>query len=206
MPTRKSDVYRATVNIGTLFDRMPFGDFAVREPFSFDHPKTGRIEGVETTVVSRRAEDRTLTIITETRVLVDGLAKHMEYGPYQDTTDARDWDPNVVVVWELFSALYERTHRFLESIVSRQQRRAAGRPKEYREYIVVPRDDTRYEGAARGSAIAKRLRELHSVRGHPRTYKASGKTIWVASHLRGKGDLVQAKDYVVTENGLSAVR
>jgi hypothetical protein len=86
---------------------------------------------------------------------------------------------------------------FIENPTSRQVRRALGVGPEYREYIIV---NNRREAAGRPyltrGELFRRHPYLHAVRGHLRHYK-SGRVAYVHPHLRGTGDAVQIKDYIV---------
>jgi hypothetical protein len=115
------------------------------------------------------------------------------YCPFND--EIADQLGGIETLLRLQNMLYDRKHRFIEQPISRQQRRSEGRPPQYREYIVIDRDDARYETGLRSGAILKRLKTLHAVRGHFRHYR-SGLVVPVKPHMRGKGDLTQVKEYL----------
>jgi len=188
-------------NLDAVFDRLPFGNFAIRQPITII---SGSHQGraVETLVVSREEDARILTLISEVRYVSTLIQRATQYMPSCDDFTEKEGRlilaGNVAYMVEFFAALYGRKHRFVDCPLTRQQLRSEGRQNTgYREYIVVSATDVRYPNAARSSAIMKRFRELHAVRGHARTYTKTGRTIWVKPHLRGKGDLVQVRDYVV---------
>jgi hypothetical protein len=95
---------------------------------------------------------------------------------------------------DLIHALADRSNGFVEQAISRQQRRSLGVSAEYREYIVVRRRGT--PGALTLGSVLRRHPLLHAVRGHVRHYQ-SGKTVFVRPHSRGKGEMLQVKDYIL---------
>ena len=104
----------------------------------------------------------------------------------------------------LIDSLRDRKVRYVETPVTRQQRRAIGYAPAYREYVVIPTGDVRASepNAMRFRDIAKAHPMLHAVRGHLRTYRAAryvnvqGTSQMIAPFTRGKGDLLQVKEYV----------
>jgi hypothetical protein len=115
----------------------------------------------------------------------------------ENAKDPKGYGNEVMLMNMRFMQYMEsREHRFIEQVVTRQQRRADQRPAEYRHYIILDRKSTHYPNAHPMKALLPRLKALHSVRGHLRRLR-SGDVIPVRAHTRGKGDLMQVKDYVV---------
>jgi len=199
MPHHTANLERISVDYRELFNRLPFGDFAIREPFTVNHKDADvTVSGIEHLVVSLGDDNGTptLTLVSHMRFNYPGGNYGSTYVPNDPTTPINVQLASASLVLRLYEALYQRTHRFIEEPVSRPVRKSQGLPKAYREYIVIPRTDARYAGAIRGGEISKRLRTLHAVRGHPRTYR-TGETIWIKPHLRGSGDLLQQRDYKI---------
>jgi hypothetical protein len=153
-----------TVNPEQLVARMPFASFAVREPFDYIDTDGLCLRGVETVLLNLAWNGKVIVVsrIDYTMPLV-----HTIYWPNEQSREA----DVLLTIAKLYAALYGRKHRFAEKPISRQVRRAESRPAEYREYIVVGRDSLAYERASPPSEIARRLRALHVVRKHDRTYK-----------------------------------
>lgn len=99
----------------------------------------------------------------------------------------------------LMEILSNNSARYIKQPVSRQVRRASGFADGYDEYIVIrkPTKEQR-KSAMRLSEIMRRHPRLHAVRGHLRHYR-TGLVVPVAPHVRGVGDMTQAKDYYSEE-------
>jgi hypothetical protein len=203
LPYHEAHLEPVHVGIDSIIERLPFGQFAIREPFKVTDPANGIfVTGVEHLVVVK-LDDETIALVSKMNYVLPDGRRVTRYQPNEDTGDNSEQAASLTLLNRLYQALYKRTHRFLDAPVSRQVRRSQGLPSEYREYIVIPRTDARYENALRPSVIAKRMRTLHAVRGHLRHYRSpryvnmQGQTQRIEPHLRGTGDALQVKKYRV---------
>jgi hypothetical protein len=95
----------------------------------------------------------------------------------------------------LLDALTSIAHSVVEERVSRQVARATGEPRT--RYTIYVREHGS-DGPTAKQTFASIVRIVHAVRGHMRTDHRTGeKRIKVRPHLRGRGDAVQIKDYII---------
>ena len=208
LPKAEQHLERIGIDTKRIIQRLPFSNFFIREPFTFhgDGAEAGFargvvVDGVEELLVNR-IDDTAIALVGHLTWL-----NHPRGGRVSRfiiwTGDADEDGSSITVLNRLVNTLYERKHRFVDEPISRQVRKSEGRPAQYRSYIVVPRTDVRYVSAQRSSDIMKRMKALHAVRGHARTYRAErfvnvrGTTQWIDPHMRGTGDALQIKDYRV---------
>jgi len=184
-------------------DKMPFDCFAVTEPFTIPaalnkQAKTD-VHGVEESVLCR-VDKENLLYVSKLR-FEDGT---VVYQPDAAVMNTQTFHNIPELFFRFYNLLYSRKFRFVDEPLSRQVRRANKLPAAYREFIVIGREDVRYAKGIPASAMVRRMRTLHFVRGHDRVehlrqYK-DGKIIvvsssWIPPHARGEGKLTQAKDY-----------
>jgi hypothetical protein len=192
-----------TVNTEELLAKMPYSAFAVREPFTGFYEDGTQVTGFETALLVYDSETSSVRITSKIEYDDRGNGRRTVYpADVSDQGVSRDnrYAEAASIILRLYQALYGRKHRFIDKSVSRQVRRSEARPSGYREYIVIGEDSREYAKASRPSEIVRRLRRFHFVRQHPRTYKKTGKTVWVKSHSRGSiGNAAQVKDYRIGE-------
>lgn len=201
---------------------LPYHSIRIVEPFCITPDSAERIArrmGVADVKIkqeTRKGIDRTVFYLDGDRVRYAGkistdLGTTMRYddggGVDPGSIGGFDWPIHsqgkntsaLIILRRLLSFLNDRSTRYQEQPpVNRQQRRAEGLPKEHRTYLVVRPRDEAYKIATRSGEIMKRLRALHTVRGHMR-HLSSGRIVPVRAHTRGKlGTAVQAKDYVIS--------
>jgi hypothetical protein len=198
------------------FDSLPFERFCVVEPFvhsleNLRHPERGispeslvdikeDLRGLEELVCWNQDVD-TFGFISKARYFngPPRITNYIKYSPEKsdENSDDRMWYIGQVQLYTRFwKLLNNRAVRFLESPLSRQYRRSLGAPPEYREYIIITKEDIRFPQAITRSAMMKRMILLHSVRGHlRRNWRTGEKSITVKPHVRGVGELTQVKDY-----------
>jgi hypothetical protein len=201
------------------FDVMPFERFCIAEPFLLTkealakspdrqiHLKTrvNQMMDVDTRgleeMVCWNQDGEYFGFLSKIRY-TEGPAKLVNrvlYGP-QSTPDApikeSEYLNQLELYYRFWNLLNNRKVRFLESHVSRQYRRALGAPTEYREYIIITKEDQRYRGAMSQAGMMERMVALHAVRAHKRlNWRTGEKSITVRQHFRGAGELGQVKDY-----------
>jgi len=182
---------------------FPFDTFAIVEPFitpgHFIGPDCLDVHGFEE-CICRQDESGRITILSKFRYTIGPNAGRIIYSPTSERQDEYSKNPGIYceLYHRFYKALYSRQNRFIEESVSRQVRRANKYPANYREYIVIPKEDVRYASAIHAATIVKRMKELHAVRGHLRTnWKTGQKNILVKPHTRGQGEALQAKEYIV---------
>jgi hypothetical protein len=94
-------------------------------------------------------------------------------------------------------------------IPTKYERRAEGVSRFYRPYIVIEhRKQYERENGILPETIGRFLRRhpiLHAVRGHFRRLR-SGRDVFVRPHLRGEGEAVQVKDYIVLSGAIPSER
>jgi hypothetical protein len=99
----------------------------------------------------------------------------------------------------LLDALTSTAHSAIEERISRQVARATGQPRT--RYTIHVRERGSTTSSAK-QTFASVIKIVHAVRGHLRTDHRTGeKKIKVRPHLRGRGDAVQIKDYVIHPSG-----
>jgi hypothetical protein len=217
------------VNMVDLVERMPYAAFAVHETFTLHSatpefvrlfaqaygPNAPAEANGEETVLLARGDKNVVMVSKITLYDLPGQRGNRRtfYAPRESKRTTKDGvtsDPfaSACTIKRLYDMLYNRRERmgFVEQAVSRQVKRAENRPPEYREFIVVKRDSPVYRMAANPltpGQMVKRMKQLHSVMGHQRTFKADrykqakGKTIFIEPFVRGQGKALQVKDYRV---------
>jgi len=99
-------------------------------------------------------------------------------------------------VW-LNDAMMSMGYSAKEERVSRQVARSEGAPRTRWLIEIRPRGSN---STPMRKQFAEIVRVAHAVRGHLRLHRLTGaKTIKVRPHIRGKGDAVQIKDYIVRD-------
>lgn len=199
---------------------MPYHSIRIVEPFVFSPAVAQKILrradiDLNVTKKPRHGLDSTVFYLAGDRVRYSGKITNDDgRAIYYSDEDGKDldsvgWDWPVhsqgkntsalIILRRLLAALNDRSTRYQEQVpLNRQQRRAEGVAKEHRSYLVVRPRDEGYATATKSTEILKRLKALHTVRGHMR-HLSSGHIVPVRAHTRGSiGTAVQAKDYVIS--------
>ncbi len=182
-----------------------------------DSDKLGGVLQIQLTSVFSESEPERLEWVSRSRVVAeDGLWRRDLYAVFKQRDDdqidlmrvnrevakeSRDI-MGATVAWSLrhfmwlIHALSSVEYTAVEERVSRPVARATGMPRTTWR-IHLRKRGSRTEPSMR-QQFAEVVRAAHAVRGHLRTHHRTGeKSIRVRPHVRGKGDVVQIKDYVL---------
>ena len=184
-----------------IFERLPFPCIRIRvvNDYSGYSKAKGRFATSHVTDdVVIRSNGKSYEWAARERVVWDDGVISTRHAPEQELQGTTNLVLKVVVN-RLELLELETDWRFIEQPMSRPLRRSENLPPEYCEYIVVNRADRSNGIRGKMLTLAKVMRRhpmLHAVRGHLRHLR-SGRITFVRSHVRGEGDLVQAKEYRV---------
>jgi hypothetical protein len=154
------------------------------------------VHGIEEMIVWKESED-TVGLISKIRYFNGPVANGVLYTPNQQILSSKDEILNgFELYFRFYNYLNDRKIRYVEQSTSRQVRRSLGVSSDYKEYVMIKREDVKYANSIPRSEMMKRMQSLHRVRGHLRlNFRTGEKSIRVRDYVKGQGNILVDKDY-----------